>query len=695
MLHVRIHRLLLGTAVALALTATNGAQAGSTDDSTEPAAATAATPENPSLPPIAEVAKPADSEPEVVGTPADAAVKAESVPPLPAGSQAVIETTPPTRGDALPPVKEETITPAKAETPAAPQVATEPAVPDPFASLDPADRPIAEKIRELLAAKVDKIFATKKEHAAVETFYQNRNLAPLWLEKGMENERAKAAIARLRAADADGLDPADYKTPSLAALSGADALAEAELRLTETILTYARHVQAGRFSYTSVSRNIELPQQPPDTTEVLTKVADAQDAGKALDTFSPPQKGYQALKQKLAEMRGRTGSSGSEIPSGPELKLAKVPMEDPRVPQLRERLGLKGEASDLHYDARLAEAVKKYQRANELKVTGALDAQTIRELNGPPHDRQIETIIINMERWRWLPRDLGKIHVIVNLPDYTLRLMRNGSLLWTTRIVIGKPAMPTPMLTETMKYITVNPTWNVPQSIVQNEYLPALEQDPTVLDRMGLKVVRDRDGVHIYQPPGDNNALGRLRFNFPNRFDVYQHDTPDKYLFSEERRAYSHGCMRVQDPVKYAELLLSIERPNEGYTEERIRRLFGRDEQDIQFPSPIPVHLTYQTAFVNDDGQLIIRPDVYGLDSRVLSLIKTERGMIDMASKERDRDAVAGATASARRPVRPAYPTAPAPGSFFQALFGGGYQTQYQYQSPYQSGPPRPPNRIR
>ncbi len=256
-------------------------------------------------------------------------------------------------------------------------------------------------------------------------------------------------------------------------------MAEAELKFTETLLTYARHVQAGRFSYAEVSKNIELPQQPPEPSEVLAKLADAKDAGKALDEFSPPQKGYQALKAKLAELRDKSGAGrGKEIAEGPDLKLVKVPVEDPRVPQLRERLGLKGDAGDLHYDAKLAEAVKKYQRSNDLKVTGALDVQTIRELNGPPRDRQIDIIIANMERWRWIPRDLGKTHVIVNLPDFTLRLMHNGSMMWTTKIVIGKPAMPTPLLVETMKYITINPTWNVPQSIVQNEYLPALEQDP-------------------------------------------------------------------------------------------------------------------------------------------------------------------------------------------------------------------------
>jgi murein L,D-transpeptidase YcbB/YkuD len=651
---LRYDRILAGTAAALVLAAVTGAHAASTKSTVvahKPHKVTTGVPA-----PAPQPTTTATNSTEVTGEPTGAVpAKAEAAPAA--------------------------ATPA-APAAAAPATAGETVAPEPFASLDPADRPIAEKIRELLAAKTDKIFSSKKEHTAVETFYQNRNMAPLWLEKGVASDRAKAAIARIKEADTDGLDVADYKIPDFAAAS-ADALAEAELKLTETILTYARHVQAGRFSYASVSKNIELPQQPPEPSEVLAKLADAKDAGKALDEFSPPQKAYQALKARLAELRNKSGGNGNAIPDGQELKLTKVPMEDARVPQLRDRLGLKGDAADLHFDAKLSEAVKKYQRSNDLKVTGALDGQTIRDLNGPPRDKQIDIILANMERWRWIPRDLGKTHVMVNLPDFTLRLVHNGSMLWTTRIVIGKPAMPTPMLTETMKYITVNPTWNVPQSIVQNEYLPALAQDPTVLERMGLHVVNDRDGsVHIYQPPGDGNALGRLRFNFPNRFDVYQHDTPEKYLFNETSRAYSHGCMRVQDPVKYAQLLLSIERPNEGYTEDKIRRLFGHDEQDIQFPAPIPVHLTYQTATVEDDGQLVIRRDVYGLDSRVISLIKTERGMIDVATKERDRDAATSATASARKPIRQPQPQS---GGFFQALFGGG------------PPPPvgRPPSRIR
>ena len=208
--------------------------------------------------------------------------------------------------------------------------------------------------------------------------------------------------------------------------------------------------------------------------------------------------------------------------------------------------------------------------------------------------------------------------------------MQNGSEIWQTRVVVGKPSTATPMLTETMKYITVNPTWNVPPSIVQNEYLPALAQDPGVLERMGLKVVSNRDGsVHIYQPPGDNNALGRIRFNFPNRFLVYQHDTPDKHLFAHDKRAYSHGCMRVQDPLKYAEVLLSIARPGEGYTAQRLRSMYGPAEHDIRLPTPIPVHITYQTAFVDDAGALQVRADIYNIDAKTKNLIKNERGVVE------------------------------------------------------------------
>src|SRR5262245_10283317 len=652
----RYERVLASTALALILAAPISATAQDAGAPATPSAALA--PAGQPAPESGRVAVPSGP----AATPAEAAAVAgaAALSVVPAASSAGTSETgeaAPSPSGAVPPVANAAI--ASEQT----------AAPDALAALDPADRAVADKIRDLLSAKSDKLFANKRERAAVETFYQARHLAPLWLDKGAENARARAVIARLKSADADGLDVSDYNAPAFASLSP-DALAEAELKLTQAVLTYARHLQAGRFPYSRVSQNIELPQAPPDPAEVLAKIGNAANAGTVLDDFSPPHEGYKQLKAMLAQMRAKA-SPAKEIAEGPLLKFnAKLPMEDPRVPLLRERLGLAGNPSDLRYDAKIAEAVKKFQHANELPVTGNLDARTIKELNGPPHDRQVETIISNMERWRWYPRDLGAASVIVNLPDFTLRVVQNATQIWSTRIVIGKQEMPTPLLSETMKFITINPTWNVPPSIVNNEYLPWLQRDPAALERMGLRVTYNRDGsVHIYQPPGEANALGRIRFNFPNRFLVYQHEPPDKHLFAHDVRAYSHGCMTVQDPAKYAEVLLNIARPNESWTADKVKRMFGTGEQDIQLPAQIWVLLTYQNAFIDEAGKLQIRRDIYNIDSRTIAAIKTERGIIEPA-QERKREQEAVATGQ-RRSV-----AAPRTVSFFEALFGFGRPMQ-------------------
>jgi L,D-transpeptidase YcbB len=660
----RLERILASTALALILAAPIGASAFAQDAGAS--SATAATPSQAAAAAGAAAARQTAAEPAPSATAATASQAAAA-----AGAAAVATREASAAPGTAPAATSETTTAPKdaaVSTPATnPAVASEQAAaPDPLAALDPADRAVAEKIRDLLAAKSDPIFASKRERASVEAFYQGRHLAPLWLDKGVENARAQAVIARLKSAGADGLDVNDYKTPTFAGLSP-DALAEAELKLTQTVLTYARHLQSGRFPYTRVSQNIELPQEPPDPAQILAKLAEATNAATALDEFSPPHEGYKKLKAMLAQMRAKPPGS-KEIADGQLLKLnAKAPMEDACVPLLRDKLGLTGDASDLRYDAKLAEAVKKFQRTNELPVTGNLDSKTIKELNGPPHDKQIDTVISNMERWRWYPRDLGKAYVIVNLPDFTLRVVHNEAQVWSTRIVIGKPDMPTPLLSQTMKYITINPTWNVPPSIVYNEYMPALQRDPTVLERQGLKLIYNRDGsVHIYQPPGEANALGRIRFNFPNRFLVYQHDTPDKHMFAHDVRAYSHGCMRVQDPAKYAEILFNIARPDENWTADKVKRMFGAGEQDIQLPAQIWVLLTYQNAFVDDAGQLQIRRDIYNIDSRTFAAIKSERGMIE-PMQERKREQEVAATSQRRPGVAP-----PRTVSFFEALFGFG-----------------------
>ena len=501
------------------------------------------------------------------------------------------------------------------------------------------DQQVADKLREVLTGKQDRII-DRKSKQAVDAFYAARSYAPLWLDNGNQGERAKAVAKFLANVAVDGLDPADYPLPQISAGADAGALADAELKYTETVLTYARHAQIGRVHFSRISSDISYNLVPPEPAEVLGKLVDAKDIAAALDQFNPPHAGYKALKAKLAEARAaKDGGGPARIAAGPVLKLvAKTPMQDARVPLLRERLGIAGDTSDTTYDKTVAEAVKKFQESHHLAASGQLTAATIDAINGPKRDREVEIILANMERWRWLPRDLGKMYVMVNIPDFTLRAMKDGAQVWKTKIVSGAPgSRATPLLTETMKFITVNPTWNVPPSIINNEYLPALQQDSTVLDRMGLKLERNKDGsVRIYQPPGERNALGRIRFNFPNKFLVYQHDTPDKYLFAREVRDYSHGCMRVENPDKYAEVLLGLSQPQEGYTAERIRKMYGSGEVDIHLKNPIPVHITYQTAYVNDDGKLVIRDDIYGRDARYFALMKSdERKVADVATDSR------------------------------------------------------------
>jgi L,D-transpeptidase YcbB len=540
-----------------------------------------------------------------------------------AGKNNAATTTEPAAATATPAVE-----PAKEATKAA-------------SNVPPADQPVADKLRDMLGTKSARYFDRKAERIAMEKFYTAREFAPVWTQGGSLTETAKGVIARLKDAASDGLNAADYPVPDFAAATNPDALAEAELKLTASVLDYARQAQSGRMHYSQVSGDIQYPEHPTDPAEVLANVTTAKDASAALDSYNPPQKLYRELKAKLAELRGEGNGPVIQIAEGPALKFtrargkkqAPVEMEDDRVPQLRAKLGITENADDTHYDAEVAEAVRKFQLGAELKPTGVLDDRTVKAINSPRRDRQIDTVIVNMERWRWLPRELGvpslgNAYVILNIPDYTLKVMQNGAQIWTTRVVTGQPGIhATPLLTETMKFITVNPTWNVPPSIIYNEYLPALQQDPTVLQRMGLKLEYGRDGsVHISQPPGEANALGRIRFNFPNKFLVYQHDTPNKNLFASEQRAFSHGCMRVQNPDQYAAILLGITDPQDHYTPEKIRGMYGQNEIDIKFPTPIPVNITYQTAFVDGAGKLQFRRDVYGRDATMLALLRNSKG---------------------------------------------------------------------
>jgi murein L,D-transpeptidase YcbB/YkuD len=645
----------------------------------------------------AEQAAPATKPADVATVPISEPTKVEASKPEAAKQEAA--KTEPGKNDAA---KNDTaaVAPAQSPAPAAAASSPEPAKEPVKAASNVAteDQPVADKLREAFGAKAQRYFDRKAERTTVEKFYTARDFAPVWTQGGKLTDSAKGVVARLKDAASDGLNPSDYSIPDFAAATSPDALADSDLKLTASMLDYARHAQSGRMHWSQVSGDIQYPEHPTDPAEVLANVASAKDASLALDGYNPPHKLYRALKKKLAELRGQGDGPVIQIADGPMLKFTParaknqpaVEVEDDRVPQLRAKLGIAENPDDRHYDAKVAEAVRKFQASVELKPTGVLDDRTIKAINSPKRDRQIDTVIVNMERWRWLPRDLGapaigNAYVILNIPDYTLKVMQNGAQVWTTRVVTGQPGIhATPLLTETMKFITVNPTWNVPPSIIYNEYLPALQQDPTVLERMGLKLEHNRDGsIHISQPPGERNALGRIRFNFPNKFLVYQHDTPDKNLFAKEDRAFSHGCMRVQNPDQYASVLLNITEPNAHYTPEKIKSMYGQSEIDLKFPTPIPVNITYQTAFVDDDGNLQFRKDVYGRDANMLSLLRS--------GKNKDLENVIAH--SQPNYVRPAgdlriasdnsFSSSSGP-SFFERLFGGSSQ-------PY----PAPPSRRR
>jgi murein L,D-transpeptidase YcbB/YkuD len=458
-------------------------------------------------------------------------------------------------------------------------------------STAPAEQP-ASKLQEFVTGGVSRFVDRKPEQTAVETFYQGRNYQPIWTGSPEASKRAEDAIAFLRNVRSEGLEPRDYPTPDLSGNLSEEQTAKAELQLTGSILRYARHASSGRVSYTRVSASIEYPDHAVPPAEVLDKVASAADMNAVLQSFEPQQPGFIALRAALAK------------------ELA-MPEQGPS-PQPQDR-----EASDKKHRG-------KDKNADERSRKNAAD-----------------TIIANMERWRWLPRDLGRNHVTVNIPDFTLAVYKDGTPVWRTRIVVGKPGkLATPLLSETMKYITINPTWNVPPSIIRNEYLPALERDPGALDRIGLRVSNNPDGsLRVYQPPGERNALGRIRFNFPNQFLVYQHDTPDKKLFARDSRAFSHGCMRVQNPEKYAEVLLSLSQPEDNYTIGRIQSLYGDQERTIHLKQPIPVHVTYQTAFVDSQGKLDFRHDVYGLDAATLKVMRGDERMIADTPVARPRNA--------------------------------------------------------
>ena len=505
--------------------------------------------------------------------------------------------------------------------------------------LGASDSQISDKLRGLATAKrFDRLMPHQPERSAAEAFYKAHNYAPVWIKDGALTSRAKATIIRLKNAAADGLDPADYAVPEFGTLSSAEALAEGDVTLTNSVLEYARHLSTGRIAPTRVSAEVDYGNHTPDPAAILREVTSASDINATFENFNPPNAGFKALKNQLAALRSNASADvvpADRIPNGPMLRLG---MKDSRVPMLREKLKARApkNPADVTYDKELAKAVYYFQKHAKLRADGNFDSKTLAALNGPapmPTAKKIDTIIANMERWRWLPRDLGKRYVMVNIPDYTLKVVKDGEVVWHTKIVAGKPQTPTPLLTAAMDNVILNPSWYVPQSIIQNELLPQYETDPHIFERLGLEVRRGADGaINVVQPPGNANALGHIKFNFPNKFQVYLHDTPEKRLFAYDKRAFSHGCMRVEDPTKFGEIVLAMAMTGPTPDSRTIASMYGQDEKQFKLMSRPMVHLTYQTAFVDDDGKLVIRDDLYGFDQRIHTILTTdERKIADVA----------------------------------------------------------------
>ena len=441
---------------------------------------------------------------------------------------------------------------------------------NPLARVAVADRPVAGALRETISVDLERVAMHPSTRAAVRNFYRDRGFAPVWTDGGIVNARAESAIEYLRGVYADGLDPEDYPTQAFQTNADPRGLAAAEVQLTHSLLRFARDARGGRIELVKADRSIGYQLNALRSADVLAAVSKTSDLKGLLDSFQPAHAGYQALKTRLAELRSGT-----------------------------------------------------------LQPDGVLDARRM-----PPLTLPEDVLIANLERWRWMPRDLGLSHVMVNIPDFSLKLVRDGRTAFRANVVVGQPSWATPMMSADMTSITVNPVWNVPQTIVDQELLPMMRSDPAFAKRIGLQVEEQQDGsVRMYQAPGDLNVLGRFRFNFPNRFAVYQHDTSEPFLFDLASRANSHGCIRVQRATEYAAALLSIARPNDEFTAARLRALRGESEIEIDLSKRIPVHLIYQTAFVDDGGRLVVRDDIYRHDVRLVRALR--RAKEDVASVNR------------------------------------------------------------
>lgn len=504
-------------------------------------------------------------------------------------------------------------------------------------------------IQDRLANKAKELGADKSEQIALAAYYGNRNGSLLWVTDTGLTPRVAALRKVLARADEWGLSAGDYRVAEGDGLKRgseqpAEWLADAELRTSLTAILYSRHAQAGRVEPTSLDEEfLDLRPARPDPLAVLKGLADAGDRlGGFLEGFNPQTEQFRILKQKLADIRGRGPQKDTvRIPSGPQLKPG---VSHPQVALLRQRLAVPAERdvmsdgpSSEFFDDSLAEAVRDFQARSGLPGKGIINAATREALNKGVRAGNADNILVNMERWRWEPRELGSRYIYVNIPEFLVRVIDNGRLVHEERIVSGSPQHRTPIFSDEMEHVVFNPYWNVPVSIMMKELLPAARRNPEFFARNNLEVVwlgrRTVDPymvdwetvnpvkVALRQPPGPSNALGQIKFLFPNKHSVYMHDTPTKKLFNESSRAFSHGCMRVRNPVRFAEVLLG----EQGWSPAKVRQAIETTEDyQVSLDRKVPVHIMYFTLWADRTGGLQEYGDVYDYDEKLKLALKLQ-----------------------------------------------------------------------
>jgi murein L,D-transpeptidase YcbB/YkuD len=473
------------------------------------------------------------------------------------------------------------------------------------------------------------------EDPVLAEFYRERDFAPLWTSERDQNRRA-ALLTVLDKAWVHGLPEARYDAAGLRAAFGAAHSPRArgllDVRASAVFLQYAQDVQSGALIPSRVDETIvrDLPRR--DRLAQIKAFSQA-DAARFIKALPPKSNGYARLMKAKLEIEKTIGSGGW----GPKVTANALEpgQSGPQVVVLRDRLirmGYLKRSVSAQYDAALQVAVQRFQQDHGLVPDGVAAKVTLRELNTDPSER-LKAIIVGLERERWMNFELGARHIMVNIPDFHANVIENGREVFSTRVVVGKNISDrrTPEFSDVMDHMVINPTWNVPRSIATKEYLPKLQENPNahsymrLIDASGRTVNRAEVDFtqfdarsfpfDIKQPPSSRNALGLVKFMFPNEHNIYLHDTPAKSLFGRDSRAYSHGCVRVADPFDFAyELLSKQERDPEGFFKTTLAK--GK-ETWVYLDTPLQVHLIYQTAFAPAKGNTQYRRDVYGRDAKL------------------------------------------------------------------------------